>query len=170
MRRALAYFAAFAMMGSLFAGTLVLAAIVLGIRPAAGTDLPTPLPTASSGPAGVIEIHAFDLGFEPRAVSVAQPGDYTVRLINDGGVLHDLTFHDGTVITADAHQTATGTVTIPAEERDFAEEYLSLDIAVAIMPATSAALVGRISVFALIARLPNAMPYPASPNTCPVLP
>jgi len=114
MRRALAYFAAFAMMGSLFAGTLVLAAIVLGIRPAAGTDLPTPLPTASSGPAGVIEIHAFDLGFEPRAVSVAQPGDYTVRLINDGGVLHDLTFHDGTVITADAHQTATGTVTIPA--------------------------------------------------------
>ena len=101
MRRALAYFAAFAMMGSLFAGTLVLAAIVLGIRPAAGTDLPTPLPTASSGPAGVIEIHAFDLGFEPRAVSVAQPGDYTVRLINDGGVLHDLTFHDGTVITAD---------------------------------------------------------------------
>jgi len=114
MRRALAYFAAFAGMGTLFAGTLVLGAVVLGVRSGTGTDLPTPLPTASTGPAGVIEIHAFDLGFEPAAVSVAQPGVYTVRFVNDGGVLHDLTFHDGTVITADAHQTATGTVTIPA--------------------------------------------------------
>src|SRR6185436_9748771 len=33
------------------------------------------------------------------------------------------------------------------------------DIAVAIIPATSAALVGRIIVFALIARLPNAATY-----------
>src|SRR6187551_335280 len=101
MRRALAYFAAFAGMGTLFAGTLVLGAVVLGVRSGTGTDLPTPLPTASTGPAGVIEIHAFDLGFEPAAVSVAQPGVYTVRFVNDGGVLHDLTFHDGTVITAD---------------------------------------------------------------------
>ena len=40
----------------------------------------------------MIEIHAFDLGFEPAAVTVAQPGVYTVQFINDGGVLHDLTF------------------------------------------------------------------------------
>jgi FtsP/CotA-like multicopper oxidase with cupredoxin domain len=114
MRRALAYFAAFAGMGTLFAGTLLLAAILLGIRPASGTDTPTPLPSASGGPAGTIEVRAFDLGFKPATVSVAQPGEYTVRFINDGGVLHDLTFDDGTVITADAHQSATGTVTIPA--------------------------------------------------------
>jgi uncharacterized cupredoxin-like copper-binding protein len=114
MRRALAYFAAFAGMGALFAGTLLLAAIVLGVPPATGTDVPTPLPTASSGPAGTIEIHAFDLGFEPAAVAVAQPGEYTVHFVNDGGVLHDLTFDDGTVISAEAHQTVSGSVTIPA--------------------------------------------------------
>ena len=114
MRRALAYFAAFTGMGALFAGTLLLAVIVVGIPPAAGTGNGTPLPSASSGPAGMIEIHAFDLGFNPSAVSVAKPGEYMVHFINDGGVLHDLTFDDGTVITADAHQTTTGTITIPA--------------------------------------------------------
>jgi uncharacterized cupredoxin-like copper-binding protein len=114
MRRALAYFAAFAGMGTLFAGTLLLAAIVIGIPPATGTESANPLPSASSGPAGMIEIHAFDLGFNPSAVSLRQAGVYMVHLINDGEVTHDLTFDDGTVITADAHQTATGTVTIPA--------------------------------------------------------
>ena len=74
MRRALAYFAAFAGMGTLFAGTLLLALIVVGIRPASGTDTPTPLPSASGGPAGTIEVHAFDLGFEPATVTVAEPG------------------------------------------------------------------------------------------------
>lgn len=114
MRRALAYFAAFTGMGALFAGTLLLAAIVLGIRPASGTTSPAPLPSGSSAPAAVIEVHAFDLGFEPATVTVPQAGVYTVHLVNDGGILHDLTFDDGTVISADAHQTATGTVTIPA--------------------------------------------------------
>ena len=87
MRRALAYFAAFAGMGTLFAGTLLLAAILLGIRPATGTDTPTPVPTAASGPAGTIEIHAFDLGFDPAAVSVGQAGVYTVtwRALSDDG-------------------------------------------------------------------------------------
>ena len=42
-----------------------------------------------------------------------------MRFINDGGVLHDLTFHDGTVLTAEAHEIATGTVTIPASGLDF---------------------------------------------------
>lgn len=114
MPRALAYFAAFTGMGALFAGTLLLAVIVVGFPPAAGTANSTPLPSASSGPAGTIEIHAFDLGFDPSAVSVPQPGEYTVHLINDGGLLHDLTFDDGTVISADAHQTVAGTITIPA--------------------------------------------------------
>jgi FtsP/CotA-like multicopper oxidase with cupredoxin domain len=114
MRRALGYVAAFTGMGAHFAGTLLLAVIVVGIPPAAGTATTTPLPSVSSGPAGMIEIHAFDLGFDPPTVSVPGPGEYTVHFINDGGVLHDLTFDDGTVISAEAHETATGTITIPA--------------------------------------------------------
>jgi FtsP/CotA-like multicopper oxidase with cupredoxin domain len=111
MRRALAYFAAFTGMGALFGGTLLLAAILLGTAPASGTASPTPLP--SSGEAGILEVHAFDLGFDPAQVAVPQPGTYTVRFVNDGGIFHDLTFADGTVIGAEAHQAATGTVTIP---------------------------------------------------------
>lgn len=114
MRRALAYFAAFTGMGALFAGTLLLAAVVLGIPQAGGTASPTPGPSAPSGVVGTLEIHAFDLGFEPAAAVVSRPGTYTVHFVNDGGILHDLTFADGTAISADGHQTATGTVTIPA--------------------------------------------------------
>jgi len=113
MRRALAYFAAFTGMGALFAGTLLLAAILLGTAPATGTASPSPLPSAPAEP-GMIEIHAFDLGFDPAEVAVPRAGAYVVRFINDGGVYHDLTFADGTVIGAEAHETATGTVTIPA--------------------------------------------------------
>jgi FtsP/CotA-like multicopper oxidase with cupredoxin domain len=113
MRRALAYFAAFTGMGTLFAGTLLLGAIVLGLPPASEAGSGTPSPNPSSAP-GTIEIHAFDLGFEPAAVTVPQPGVYTVHFMNDGGVLHDLTFTDGTVISAEPHQTTTGTVTIAA--------------------------------------------------------
>jgi FtsP/CotA-like multicopper oxidase with cupredoxin domain len=114
MRRALVYFAAFTGMGAIFASTLLLAVIVLGMPPATGTASPSPVPTASAGPAGMIEIHAFDLGFDPSSVSVPGPGVYMVHFMNDGGILHDLTFDDGTVISADTHQTATGMVTIPA--------------------------------------------------------
>ncbi|MGZ8562609.1 MAG: multicopper oxidase domain-containing protein [Candidatus Limnocylindria bacterium] len=114
MRRALAYFAAFTGMGALFAGTLLLAAVLLGVRPTGATESATPRPSAPSGEVGMLEIHAFDLGFEPAAAVVPQAGVYTVHFVNDGGILHNLTFDDGTVIAADAHQTATGTVTIPA--------------------------------------------------------
>jgi len=114
MRRALAYFAAFTGMGALFAGTLLLAAVVLGVPQAGGGETPTPQASAPSGPVGTLEIHAFDLGFQPVSAVVPEAGAYSVRFINDGGILHNITFDDGTVITADAHQTATGTVTVPA--------------------------------------------------------
>ncbi|MGZ8562777.1 MAG: multicopper oxidase domain-containing protein [Candidatus Limnocylindria bacterium] len=114
MRRALAYFAAFAGMGTLFAGTLLLAAVVLGVPPAGATGSPTPQPSAPSGEPGTLEIYAFDLGFDPAAPAVPQPGTYMVHFTNEGGILHNITFDDGTVITADAHQTASGMVTIPA--------------------------------------------------------
>jgi len=63
---------------------------------------------------GTIEVRAFDIGFDPTAVDVDTPGRYAVTFVNDGTVLHDLTFSDGTVLQAEAGQTATGEVNIPA--------------------------------------------------------
>ena len=80
---------------------------------------PSASATAPSGPTGTIEVRAFDLGFEPAMVHVDAPGTYAVTFINDGGVLHDLTFADGTKISAEAHTVATGEVTIPAEGLTF---------------------------------------------------
>jgi manganese oxidase len=115
MRRAFAYFAAFTGMGTVFVGVLLIAAIVLGTNGTGGPSggSPTP-PPVGGGPIGSIEVHAFDLGFNPAMVTVAQPGEYTVTFINDGGTLHDMTFDDGTVIKAEAHSTATGTINLPA--------------------------------------------------------
>ena len=117
MQRALAYFVAFTGMGVLFAGTLLLAALVLGTGQTSGAPSGSTSPSGSAaagGPLGTIEIHAFDLGFDPAAAIVAEAGVYTVRFVNTGGVLHDLTFADGTVIRAEGGTEATGTVTIPA--------------------------------------------------------
>ena len=124
MQRALAYFAAFTLTGVLFAGTLLLAAIVLGVgtasgNPGASASQPASAEPDPSGPISTIEIHAFDLGFEPTEISVDQPGEYTVTFVNDGGTLHDVTFADGTKIEAQGRQQASGTVTIPAEGLDF---------------------------------------------------
>ena len=62
---------------------------------------------------GTLQIRAFDLGFEPATVDVAEPGRYAITFVNDGAVLHDLTFDDGTVIQAEAGQTVVGEVVIP---------------------------------------------------------
>jgi nitrite reductase (NO-forming) len=70
---------------------------------------------ASPGQAmGEIAISAFDLGFDPATVDVAEPGTYTVTFHNTGAVAHDLTFADGTKFAAEPGEMATGTVTIPA--------------------------------------------------------
>lgn len=114
MQRTFLYFAAFTGMGAVFAATLIVAALISGQGTAAGA---TPAASASAppneGPIGEITITAFDLGFEPAMVDVAEPGIYSVTFINDGGVLHDVTFADGTTISAEGHQTATGEVNIP---------------------------------------------------------
>jgi FtsP/CotA-like multicopper oxidase with cupredoxin domain/plastocyanin len=115
MQRAFAYFAAFTGMGALFAGVLLLAALLMGAGQAngAGTN-GTATPSVASGPLGTIEIHAFDLGFKPADVTVGAAGEYTVVFVNDGGVHHDLTFADGTSLVAEAGEQAGGTVAIPA--------------------------------------------------------
>ena len=118
MPRPLIYFLAFTGMGTLFAGTMILAAIVLG-SPGEATASPTASPPPAQEGGGEVTITAFDLGFEPAMVHVAGPGTYTVTFVNDGGTYHDVTFDDGTVIGADGHETATGEVTIPAEGMSF---------------------------------------------------
>jgi nitrite reductase (NO-forming) len=106
--------------GAIFGAPLVIAAALLG-EPAApnASAQGTPSAAASVPLSGEIldelTFRAFDLGFDPTSVEVEQPGRYSVTFVNDGQVLHNITFADGTVIEADAGKTATGEVTVPAE-------------------------------------------------------
>jgi nitrite reductase (NO-forming) len=71
-------------------------------------------PAAPTGEVlGTIEVRAFDLGFEPAAINVAEPGRYAVTFVNEGQIFHDVTFDDGTMIDAEAGVTAEGEVTVP---------------------------------------------------------
>ena len=122
MRRTLAYVAAFTGMATLFLVTILVTALVLNaITPrAAGVGQGSPSATPSAaGPVGEIRITAFDLGFEPAMVHVAEPGRYTVTFVNDGGTFHDVTFADGTVIGADGRQSASGEVAIGPDGMSF---------------------------------------------------
>jgi nitrite reductase (NO-forming) len=97
--------------------SVLLLTLIYAIASGQGTASPSanPSPTpGSSAPAGSIEIKAFDLGFDPKTVDVPAAGTYTVTFHNAGAIAHDLTFADGTKLTAEAGQMATGTVTIPA--------------------------------------------------------
>jgi nitrite reductase (NO-forming) len=81
------------------------------------TSADRPAPAASAAPAGAadrISIEAFDLGFKPSMPSVPAAGTYEVEFHNTGSTLHDLTFADGTKISAESGKTVTGSVTIPA--------------------------------------------------------
>ena len=87
---------------------------------AAGVDQPAGTPgTAEAVATGTIEIESFDLGFKPATATVPAAGTYEVKFVNTGSIMHDVTFADGTVIAADAGQTATGTVAIPADGLGF---------------------------------------------------
>jgi nitrite reductase (NO-forming) len=84
----------------------------------------TPATTPVSGPTAeandTIHIRAFDLGFEPRQITVPEPGTYTFVMDNTGAIPHDLTFPDGTTNPADPGMpTAPATVLVPAEGLDF---------------------------------------------------
>ncbi len=60
-----------------------------------------------------IAIEAFDLGFNPSTIAVPAAGTYDFTFHNTGSMLHNVTFADGTVISADAGATVTGKVTVP---------------------------------------------------------
>jgi nitrite reductase (NO-forming) len=102
--------------------SVLLLTLIYAIAAGQGNSTPgttaSPIPSASapgsSAPVGTIEIKAFDLGFDPATVDVPAAGVYTVTFHNTGAIAHDLTFADGTKLPAEAGQTATGSVTIPA--------------------------------------------------------
>jgi len=71
-------------------------------------------PAAPGDVLGTLEITAVDLGFQPTNLTVNGPGTYAFALSNTGTIVHDVTFADGTTITAQAGETATGTVNVPA--------------------------------------------------------
>jgi nitrite reductase (NO-forming) len=81
---------------------------------------PTAAPTTAVVPAneggaarGTLEIEAFDLGFRPATLDVAEPGRYTVRLTNTGAIPHDVTFPGGEQAAAGGGETATVEVDVP---------------------------------------------------------
>jgi nitrite reductase (NO-forming) len=96
--------------------TLIYAVVATqsGGTPSASASPPSSAAASPGEVLGEITISAFDLGFDPATVDVAEPGTYTVMFHNTGAIAHDLTFADGTKLAAEAGQMATGTVTIPA--------------------------------------------------------
>ena len=97
------------------------AAVPSASAPAASA--PAAPASASAAPAGAVggtlDFTAVDLAFEPQMVMVPGAGTYTVNLTNKGSIGHDMTFDDGTKITADPGATATAAVQIPAGGLNF---------------------------------------------------
>jgi nitrite reductase (NO-forming) len=126
---------------------------------------------------GDISINAFDLGFEPALVDVAEAGTYTVMFHNTGAILHDLTFADGTTLTAEAGEMATGTVTIPAGGTTFictipghSDAGMTGTVTVAgAAPAPSGDSHGGPAASADVAADPSAPPYELRDATAPPL-
>jgi nitrite reductase (NO-forming) len=90
---------------------------------------PVTSPAASQAPAasqppsgnvlGSLEVTGLDLGFTPAELVVDTVGDYEVKLVNTGSILHDITFPDGPTIQAKAGETASAVVAVPAEGLSF---------------------------------------------------
>lgn len=76
-------------------------------------------PAASSASLGTLAIKAVDLGFEPKTLNVDKPGRYTVTLTNDGAIPHDITFPDGTKISANPKETKSADIEVPASGLSF---------------------------------------------------
>ena len=84
-----------------------------GGSPAAPTS-PGATPEPGGAILGTLEIESFDLGFTPAELTVDAPGRYAVALRNTGQIPHDIKFPGGEITVAEAGQTATVEVDIPA--------------------------------------------------------
>ena len=94
----------------------------------------------------------------PSAIAVAAAGTYSVTFVNDGAMTHDLTFADGTKLTADSKQTVTGSIAVPAGGLGF----------ICSIPGHSAAgMTGSITVGAGGSTASTASPAPAAPASGP---
>jgi nitrite reductase (NO-forming) len=117
--RPLVLFLAFCGGGAIFLAPLLAAAVVFtpgeegaaSQQPAASAEATPPPDTGEV--IGELEFTAVDLAFEPTTVEVEQPGRYAVTFTNDGAVLHDITFADGTVLEAEPGERASGEVVVP---------------------------------------------------------
>jgi nitrite reductase (NO-forming) len=124
----------------------------------------------------VLEIHAFDLGFQPAALTVPAAGTYGVTFVNDGSTTHDLTFPDGTKITAESKQSVSGLVSVPAGGIAFvcsipghAEAGMKGTIAVAGASAPVAAAPASPGAAAVPQADPGAPPYVLRDATAPTV-
>src|SRR5262245_15611331 len=72
-------------------------------------------PAAPAQSGGTIDIKAFDLGFDPGQLKVPAAGRYTVNFSNTGTIPHDITFPGGEKASANAGETASVDVEVPAE-------------------------------------------------------
>src|SRR4029079_8209222 len=89
-------------------------------QPAATQAAPGTTPAQPTGAVlGMLEIHSVDLGFNPPNLKVAQPGRYTIKFTNDGAIPHDVTFPDGTKLAANAKETKTAEIEVPASGLSF---------------------------------------------------
>jgi nitrite reductase (NO-forming) len=87
-----------------------------GPEVAAASGGPAAASAAPAGEvAGTLEIESFDMGFTPAELTVPAPGRYEVKLTNTGTIPHDVTFPGGEQATANAGETATVEVDVPAE-------------------------------------------------------
>ena len=87
----------------------------LGSRPPASTSRPAARAPPRPPPRAPWRSSSFDLGFQPKALTVDSPGRVRGQAPQRRRGPHDVTFADGTKIAANAGETTTGTVTIPAE-------------------------------------------------------
>lgn len=103
---------------SALALSAALALAACGQTPATPAAPPTAIPAVQqvavpTGPViKTLEFAAIDMAFTPNNVNAEVPGRYTIKLKNDGSVLHDITFTDGTKITAKSGETQQADVMI----------------------------------------------------------
>lgn len=71
-------------------------------------------PQAEAAILGTLEIHSFEMGFKPASLNVAKAGRYTIKLVNDGSLFHDVTFPNNVTIAANRGETKSLDVDIPA--------------------------------------------------------
>jgi nitrite reductase (NO-forming) len=81
--------------------------------PASGTNAAAAPTAAPSGPVlGTLEVHAFDIGYQPTSLQVDKPGRYTVKFINGGAQDHDWIV-PGLRLLAKGGETVSGDIMVP---------------------------------------------------------